>query len=495
MQPSPLDFVNALSDGGANASLSEIAKSMTTMNHGTDISALTGGGSFRIENMDAVLASATVKQEHFKFLKRLLPNRRNSWSVIDQMVVKTDIGSYIGSANSDEIGASQVERQGEYRRLITKLGTYFSRRSVSIVTAIQATLQARQGVVDFSAVDEEDLNSALELSVTLEYDLFFGNQFENPLATNGLIPTVMTDAPDNVTDLWGEPLKSHAPYSELAGKICDFGSWGHPSLAFMSGKVKKDLDDNLEVGYRVNLDKDAGSVQTGVLVRGMHYSSVAAADGMLDFDPSAFLNEDMMPIAGTPAGAAMINGGGPLTVTGVAAANPLSKFTNKITGLYTWTVGGNYMYAVEAHGVGKVSLPTLTAAIAVVQGDAVTLTITPSATNDEAYYRVYRSRRDGSAAFNDFRFIGMIKKNLGGVTTFVDLNTVLPGSSYSPILTMDPGSIRWIQMLPMTKIPFALTSLAYRWGCFLVGALRTSLPKHHGVIKNIIPLTARWRPF
>jgi hypothetical protein len=62
-------------------------------------------------------------------------------------------------------------------------------------------------------------------------------------------------------------------------------------------------------------------------------------------------------------------------------------------------------------------------------------------------------------------------------------------------LTMMPESLRWVSMLPMTKVPFALNDLAFKWGTFLIGALRISLPQHHGVIRNIIPSTATWLPF
>ena len=71
-----LDILSALGDSGANPALTEIAKALVSMDQGSNLSALTGGGAFRVENMDAILASATVRQEHFKFFKRLLPNRR-----------------------------------------------------------------------------------------------------------------------------------------------------------------------------------------------------------------------------------------------------------------------------------------------------------------------------------------------------------------------------------------------------------------------------------
>jgi hypothetical protein len=493
-----LDILGALGESGGNPALMEISKAMTTMGQGTELTALTGGGAFRIENMDPVLASATIRQEHFKFFKRLMPNRRLTFSVIDQAVVKTDIGAFFGSANSDEIGAGQEDRQGQYDRLITQLGTYFSRRSVSIVTAQQAVLQNKNGVVDFSAVDEEDINSALEILLSLEWDLFLGDNTKNPLSATGVIPSVISRAPQNVIDMVGEPLQSHVPLSTLAAEITTIGNWGKPELVFMSSRVKGDLDAKLESGYRVNLDTNVPNVNTGVLVKGMQYSSVAAADGMLGFDPHALLTEDMMPVSATSKGAALCTGAASVGVVATTSVGvePLSQFLDKTSGIYKWTVGGDYVYAVEAYSAGKVSLTTLSNTVTLAAGHNNSLAISPSSGNAETYYKVYRSRKDGTSAINDFRLIAIVKKNIqGGVTTFVDNNDVLPGSSYAAMLTMDPQSVRWCQMLSMTKIPFALNDLSFKWGTFLVGALRTALPQHHGVIRNIIPTTATWLPF
>lgn len=490
----PLQILSALGDSGASPALMEITKALTTMGAGTDLSALSGGGAFRVENMDPVLAASTVKQEHFKFFRRLLPNRRESWSVLDQAVVKTGIGAFEGSANANELGSGQVERQGDYERLLTELGTYFSRRSVSVITSIQATLQNKNGIVDFSAVDEEDVNAALEILFSLENDLFLGDKTKNPYSTTGLIPSIIAKAPDNVVDMNGEPLKSHRQFSLLANRITDGDNWGKPSLAFMSGLVKADLDSYLEAGYRVNLDANVPSTQVGVLVRGMRYSSVAVADGTIDFDPSAFLNETKMPVEGK--NSALCTAGAPASVTATVSvgATTGSKWLDKTAGDYQWTVGGNYTYAVEACTPGEVSLLTKSAAATMVAGRSIDVEIAASASNKETHYKIYRSRKAGSTDANDYRLVAVVKK-AGATTTWTDLNTVIPGSSYATILTPEPSSLRWVQMLPMTKIPFALNDLSYKWGAFLVGALRVALPKHHGVVRNIIPTGALWKPF
>jgi hypothetical protein len=498
MNTGVLEILTALSVDGGNPALGEITKALTTQGAGTDLSALTGGGAFRVENMDATLASATVRQEHFKFFRRLLPNRRESWSVLDQAVVKNGIGAFFGSATSNELGSGQTERNGDYSRVITELGTFFSRRSVSVITALQATLQAKNGVVDFSAVDQEDVNAALEILYTLEYSLFYGDRTNNPQDINGVVTQVYANASQNVKDLAGQPLKSHNPVSALANNITDTQNFGAPTLLFMSGKVKGDLDAYLESGYRVNLDSGVPATQVGVLVKGMRYSSVAVADGTIDFDPHFVLNEDAKkPVQAT--NAAYCTLGAPATLTAAFATGATGSLWTDAPGGsdYAFTVDGNYYYGVEACNAGGVStLKILSSAVAVTaNGGKVTLSIGASSGNAETFYKVYRGRKGGTNAVSDFRYIGQVVKDVSGTTTYVDLNATIPGSSEAVLLTMAPESIRWIQMLPMAKIPFAINDLSYKWGAFLVGALRTALPKHHGVIRNIIPTTATWKAF
>lgn len=499
MNPGVLDILSALSVDGGNPALGEIAKALSSQGQGTDISALTGGGAFRVENMDATLASATVRQEHFKFFRRLLPQRRESWSVMDQAVVKTDIGAFFGSATANELGSGQNEHTGSYNRVITELGTFFSRRSVSVITALQATLQSKNGIVDFSAVDQEDVNAALEILYTLEYSLFYGDRTNNPQDINGVITQVINNAPQNVTDLRGQALKTGDPVAALANNITDLGNWGQPTLLFMSGKCKRDLDAYLESGYRVNLDSGVPSTEIGVLTKGMHYSSVAMANGNIDFDPHFALNEDgKKPVSAT--NSALCTLGAPASVTAAYNASPQtgSLWNDAPAGSgYQYTVAGSYYYAVEACNAGGVSLLAITAsAVALTAaGGSITLTIAPSTGNAETFYKIYRGRKGGTNAATDFRLIGVVVKAISGNTTYTDLNAHIPGSSEAVLLTMAPESIRWIQMLPMAKIPFAVNDLSYKWGAFVVGALRTALPKHHGVIRNIIPTGATWLPF
>lgn len=481
----PLSILSQLAESGANPALRNIVKALSgTVGAGSNLGALTGAGALRAENLDPVLAAAVVENKHFKLFNKLFPGRRDSFSILDQSVRKNSIGGFQGSALSNETGSNQVERVGDYQRLVMELGVFTTKRSVSLVTAFQGALQAQAGVVDFSAAEEEDVNAALEIMTTVEDALFYGNKAVTSDGIDGLFTQIPAAASANVLDLAGTALTSQTQITPLLGKLTSLGNWGSPDLAYMSALVKADLDNGLSTGYRVNLDKEVPSTILGVPVRGMRYSSVGAADGLLDLDPSAFITEEKMPIVANGANLATLTM--PATAT-TAAAGSGSKFAAGHA--------GTYIYAVEAWVPGQVSDIKITAGQAVTAGQSVTITI--GAGGSETYYKVYRSKRNGAGAVaSDFRYIGMIKRTASS-TAYVDDNSSIPGTSEMVILTSDPraNALRWIQMLPLTKIPFAMTTFSYPWGAILIGALRTQLPKRHAVIKNILPSSNTWNPF
>lgn len=482
----PLSILSQLAESGANPALRNIVKALSgTVGAGSNLGALTGAGALRAENLDPVLAAAVVENKHFKLFNKLFPGRRDSFSILDQSVRKNSIGGFQGSALSNETGSNQVERVGDYQRLVMELGVFTTKRSVSLVTAFQGALQAQAGVVDFSAAEEEDVNAALEIMTTVEDALFYGNKTITTDGIDGLFTQIPAGASANVIDLAGAALTSQTQITPLLGKLTSLGNWGSPDLAYMSAMVKADLDNGLSTGYRVNLDKEVPSTITGVPVRAMRYSSVGAADGLLELDPSAFITEDKMPIVANGASLATLTI--PASFSAPAPAGTGSKF---LAGH-----AGTYYYAVEAWVPGQVSDIRIAGGYAVAAGQSVTLTI--GAGGSETYYKVYRSKRNGAGAVaSDFRYIGMVKRTASS-TVFVDDNSAIPGTSEMVILTSDPraNALRWIQMLPLTKIPFAMTTFSYPWGAILIGALRTQLPKRHAVIKNILPSNNTWNPF
>ena len=283
MQPSFLDIVNSLGGSGR-----EIAKALGgSVNAGHDIGALSGAGALRVENLDPVLFSVTVENKHFDLFNRLLPNKRESFSLLDQQIIKKGTGGFPGSAVSTETATGRPERQGDYSRLLTELGVFVDYRNVGVVTGIQGLLQHQAGATNFSTVAEENVNAALTLLETVEWSMFYGNRNVNNLEINGLQQRIVVDAPGNVIDMRGAGFSDHTQLAALAATIAKRPQFGNADLLYLSTMAKGDLDNDLVAGYRVNLDSAVPNTVTGVPMKGIRYSAAGIGEGYLDLVPHA----------------------------------------------------------------------------------------------------------------------------------------------------------------------------------------------------------------
>jgi hypothetical protein len=487
--PSLLDVVNALGGSGR-----EIAKALTgSVNAGTDLSQLTGAGALRVENLDPVLFSVTVENKHFDLFNRLLPNKRESFSLLDQQIIKKGTGGFPGSAVSTETATGRPERQGDYERLLTQLGVFADYRNVGVVTGIQGLLQQQAGATNFSTVAEENVNAALTLLETVEWSCFYADRGVNDLEINGLLAQInaaqATSTVQNLIDLRGGYFTDHEQIAKLAANIARRPQFGQADLLYTSTACKGDLDNCLISGYRVNLDSAVPNTVTGVPMKGIRYSAAGIGEGYMDLVPHAYIEEDKLPVCVQAPNS--VGPQGPPAAVAASAANLTSS-------MFVASQSGNYYYAVEACQPGQVSALTfIPAAVAVSAGEAVTLAITPSAANTETDYRIYRGRLNGTNQPDDVRLIARVAKATNGTTTFVDYNQVIPGTSEAFMLTSAPQkrALTWIQMLPLTQYPLAQTDLSIRWAVLLLGALRIPDARKHGVITNILPKNAAWRPF
>jgi hypothetical protein len=112
---------------------------------------------------------------------------------------------------------------------------------------------------------------------------------------------------------------------------------------------------------------------------------------------------------------------------------------------------------------------------------------------------IYRSRMNGSNNLWDLREMDRVPKTTNAaVTTYVDKNRMLPGSTSAFVLnlTASDHAIAWRQFLPMMKIPMAaVNSPIIPWLQMICGYLRITKRAQHAVIINIVPNGASWKPF
>jgi plastocyanin len=474
------------SQGGALAAFEELQKALTASNYETDVSQLTGGGSFGVQSLDTAMKTTIQDNEQFVLFNRLAST--SATNIVDEYVRQNGVGGFLGGSTNSQMGVVRAA-QGDYSREVGLVKFLMSMRQVGYV------LNIGKNIVSATAVEER--NGALQLLTDANYLLYHGNAAASPTQFDGIFAQLDAEiaagnmSGDVVIDMQGTKLDSVEPFSKVNVAVSGYGSWGRSTDVFLPNSVQNDLNMGLDPAYRWT----PGGGNTPQI--GGHVEGIRLTNGTLKTSMDTFIHDESVPMVHpfevTQSAIATANVGiKPASLTGVAASDVSSQFTT--------TRAGNYYYAVEAidaEGKGMTAL-TKSAQIAVAAGDKVTLTITQSAAATETGYRVFRSKQGGTNTTADFRLMKVVKKT-GTTTTYVDLNRDMPGTVSVPLLNLGPSAdaIGWRQFQPMTKIPlpFGVGGVpVISWFQFLFGYLRITKPKHHGYIKNILPSGATWRP-
>ena len=307
--------------------------------------------------------------------------------------------------------------------------------------------------------------------------------------------TAGTVSGNHIIDAAAQPLSSVTLVNQAVATVKKFQNFGRSTDIFLSPLVQADFDTGLDPTFRVPLtDVPGGGVSIGAPVIGIRTSG-----GNLAMNSDVFVRDDdmMIPFEVQQPALAAANNYTPVSVTAAAASNASSKFTA--------SQAGNYYYYVSATTAAGESVGVRSSQVAISAGQGVTLTITRSAAATETGYVIYRTRLNGTNyvgtgsadGLSDFRSMTRIPVS-GATTTYVDLNTDIPGTSKAYILNMTAGdtAILWRQLLPMLKFSLYPTSNAViPWAQLLFGYLRISKLRHHVVIKNIRPNGATFLPF
>jgi hypothetical protein len=446
--------------------------------YGSDVAALTGGGALRIQSLEMTMLSTIQENKHFALFNALQSSK--AVATVDEWTEQNGIGGFLGGSTNTETGLIP-EATGSYNRRVGMVKYLMTRRQVSFVQTLQSAL------ADSEAVEYQ--NGALQLLTDAEFLCFEGDSTIVSTEFDGIAAQIASlGSSDHVIDAEGQSLASINLVNTAAATIAGYGNFGTPTDLFMSQLTQADFDTGLDPAFRVPLtDVGNGGLQLGAPVVGIRTSW-----GNIKTNPDVFIRDErqQMPFEVEFAGVAAANTFAPASApTGVAASDTASKFGA--------VHAGNYYYAVAGINAKGQSMVVKSAQVAVTAGQKVTLTIAQSATGEETGYVIYRSRKNGSNATNDFRQMARVAK-AGATTTYVDLNRDIPGTSKAYILNMSQGAkaITWRQLLPMLKFPLYPTqSAVVPWAQLLFGFLRIGKRRHHVVIKNIVPNGAVWKPF
>lgn len=479
--------------GGTMQEFEALTKALQASNHEPDPRNLNGGGALGVQSLDTAMKTVIQENEHFVLFNRLAQS--SAINIVDEYTRQNSIGGYLGGTTNTQMGVVRAS-QGEYEREVGFVKFLMTLRQVGYV------LNIGKNIAEPVAVEER--NGALQLLTDANYLLYHGNADASPTQYDGIVK-ILEDAvrdgkvaSENIKDLDGKALDSVEAFSEVQTSVSSYGSWGNSTDVFLPFSVQNDLNMGLDPAFRWT---PAGQ-NTPVI--GGHVEGIRLTKGILKTNMDTFIHDETNPMTkvfellNDPIAKAN-SAFKPKSVAVAGEANSAARFEG--------TRSGNYIYAVAAiapNGAGF-SQVTLAAAAKPTAGQGLALTIEASGAG-ELGYAIYRSRQDGSNDLHDMRLVKIISTKDKDVTSptagkykWVDLNRDLPGTVTVPVLNLTAGAdaIGWRQFQPMTKIPlpFGVGGMpVMSWFQFLFGYLRVTKPKHHGLIKNILPKNATWRP-
>lgn len=467
----------AIADQMSMGDLDSLRKALEA-GYGTDMSNLTGGAALRVQSLDATLQATLADNEHFALFNKL--SKPNAGATVDEWTEASDQGGFPGGSTNSETGNIE-QAQGDYARRVGMVKYLMTQCQVSFVQTLQNAM--------VEAESTENQMGTLRLLRDAEHLSFYGDSAVVPTEYDGIVAQMEElGSADHVLDAEANALASINLVNKAAATIAGVGNFGKPTDMFLSPLVQADFDTGLDPAFRVPL----AEVPNGGISLGAPVSGIRTSWGDIGNNPDVFVQDEaqQVPFEVTYSSVAAANNFIPAAVAPVAAAGGADS---------KWGAshGGNYYYLVAGVSNKGQSTGLVSAQVAVAQGDAVTLTITESASGEETGYAVYRSRLNGTNAANDFRLVKRIART-GASTVFVDKNRDIPGTSKAFILNLTPGhtAMTWRKLLPLTKFQLFPTQAAIvPWALLMFGYLRISKRRQHVVVKNILPDGAVWRPF
>lgn len=472
------------------ADVSALQKALTA-GYGTDVAGLSGGGALRIQSLDKTMQSTIQENDDFRLFNRL--SKQKATATVDEWTEQNGIGGFLGGSTNAETGIIN-DASGSYNRRVGLVKFLMTRRQVSLVSTLQ------NNIADIEAI--EYANGALQLCTDVEHIMFEGDSTVVPTEFDGIFAQMKQGVASgqvdgaHIIDVHGGPINDIKPLNAAAATIRGFGNFGKPTDIFMSLSTQADFDNHLDPAFRVSLT----NVANGGIMIGAPVTGIRTSHGPIKTNDDVFIRDEgqLTPFeCRYPAFAAAQVALKPVSVVpGVPANDSGSRFDA--------AMAGNFQYLVTGVNANGQSVGVVSAQVAVGAGQSVSIVITGSAGGTETGYVVSRNRLNGGAVVvggvdgtSDFREMMKIPR-AGATTTFVDQNRDIPGTTKAYVLNMTPGqsAIDWRQLMPMIKFPLYPTNAAVLpWAQLLFGYLRITKRRHHVVLKNVLPVDAKFRPF
>lgn len=478
------NFVN-FSEGYGVSSVKDIDDLSKAISAGTSYDSAPGtrtqGGALQVESLDRSLKSVTYEMKNIKLWPIIAKDQ--AFNTIEEYN-RTDAFGDQGKGFIAE-GALPRSEDASYSRQTQRVRFIGVTREL---THVYTLVRNAHG----DAIAREVRNGTMRILEIVERNLFDGRGhysnagkfdgadasiLDGDLAWEGLDKQIRRGDTDStaIASAFTGYGASESVIQDLRGSVLDEDeledgsrivgdNFGAANLLMMGTKAHSDLARQFYPKERVN-NMGVSNGKAGFVL-----NTFVASMGEFALMSDVFLR----PKRGLPA---------PLADAPAAPAQPSAPApANNADSKFVAADAGDYFYkstAINASGEGAGSVSS--AAIAVISGDAVVLTVPASA--GAIAYAVYRSVKGSDS---NHEFIGYVAPaTVGGAATMTDLNHKLAGHSQAYLMTNDAEVMMFKQLAPLVKLDLAIIATAYRWAQLLYGTPIVAAPRKCLLFSNI----------
>lgn len=438
------------------------------------------------EALDEIVGQVDFKAKHLEFFD-WLPKQDVKQTVVTWMKTVENGNPWIERALSE--GLISVNDAGVNARGSTRIKSYVETRELSDIQNAVPLVGGGAGVPS-QALAFQTTKGMLSLHRALERDALFGSGYDGALnKLDGIQPQLIRagqyenlDGSVVTMELLVDRLRTmqSAPY------------YADPTDIMVTPKVFTNLEkQQLAFGRR---DMTAGAGVTygfdekgGLVVKAGNRSipvrPITFQDNQADAPPafaSILQNTAINAVAPTAPTIGTGAGGAEGTISPGSNAGAGSKFAAGDVGTYKYSIiaySDTGAYAVVASALSYTS----------VANELIQFQIKDSTSPVAAsYYVIFRTFK-GSAGtvLRDYHYLQTVAKNVGGLTTVTDANTVRSETGSVMFLRQDPEEIVNYQLIKLFRKPLAQTRMTQPFALFTACGLQVKVPEHQWLYTNV----------
>lgn len=449
-----------------------LKKALTT-DHGTDVATFVGGQALRMQSLESLLHTITFREQHLVLWRDI--EKDIAFSTVEEYSRLLEYGEYgdsfVGELETPEETSASLDRQ------VAKVKFLGTIRSVSLATRL-----VRKIVPD--VIGFETYNGAMKLLRDWTRASYWGDSTMarngEGLEFDGFITIIQKFAPDNIIDAGGQDLKD-THIADLAQII--YNKFGVVNRLYTSPVVAQRFFESYYGTQRLFLPAPTGGISAGFIINQFETiaGSVIIRPDTLFRPPYVFRNSP----TSTKAPDTQFQAVGQIDSTLTTANWDKGSITGNA--VRYWVCAGNQKGISAPVVVGTSANPNVQAVFNITNPSyPVKITITESMPGSRPadFYVIFREDIEGTKS-SGIGYIGRVKANPTGTTTFIDNNDYLPNSFIAVMGDFTRRCLVFARLLNLVKINLPVVGQSFPFMILLYGTYKYYNPSWLGIIRNI----------